>query len=90
MIHLNDSLNPQGSHKDRHANLGFGTIGFESLEKIAKLDELASLPKILETPYVGPDKNDRYAPYGYEIAMLRAGEFDPELLDKIYQNKRKK
>ncbi len=90
VIHLNDSLNPKGSHKDRHANLGFGTIGFESLEKIAKLDELASLPKILETPYVGPDKNDRYAPYGYEIAMLRAGEFDPELLDKIYQNKRKK
>ena len=90
MIHLNDSLNPQGSHKDRHANLGFGTIGFESLEKIAKLDELASLPKILETPYVGPDKKDRYAPYGYEIAMLRAGEFDPELLDKIYQNKGKK
>jgi deoxyribonuclease-4 len=44
----------------------------------------------LETPYVGPDKNDRYAPYGYEIAMLRAGEFDPELLDKIYQNKGKK
>ncbi len=90
VIHLNDSLNPQGSPKDRHANLGFGTIGFESLEKIAKLDELASLPKILETPYVGPDKNDRYAPYGYEIAMLRAGEFDPELLDKIYQNKGKK
>lgn len=90
VIHLNDSLNPKGSHKDRHANLGFGTIGFESLEKIAKLDELASLPKILETPYVGPDKNDRYAPYGYEIAMLRAGEFDPELLDKIYQNKGKK
>ncbi len=90
VIHLNDSLNLHGSHKDRHANLGFGTIGFESLEKIAKLDELASLPKILETPYVGPDKNDRYAPYGYEIAMLRAGEFDPELLDKIYQNKGKK
>lgn len=90
VIHLNDSLNPQGSHKDRHANLGFGTIGFDSLAKIAKLDELATLPKILETPYVGPDKNDRYAPYGYEIAMLRAGEFDPELLDKIYQNKGKK
>lgn len=90
VIHLNDSFNPQGSHKDRHANLGFGTIGFDSLAKIAKLEELATLPKILETPYVGPDKNDRYAPYGYEIAMLRAGEFDPELLDKIYQNKGKK
>ena len=53
----------------------FGTIGFESLERSAKLDELASLPKILETPYVGPDKNDRYAHMVYEIAMLRAGEF---------------
>lgn len=87
VIHLNDSLNPQRSHKDRHANLGFGTIGFASLDQIAHMPELAELPKILETPYVGPDKNDRYAPYGYELQMLRERKFDADLLDKIYQNK---
>ncbi|WP_312188361.1 deoxyribonuclease IV [Enterococcus sp.] len=80
VIHVNDSKNPQGSHKDRHANIGFGTIGFEALNKIVHHEQLTALPKILETPYVGEDKK---APYGYEIAMLREKNFDPELLTKI-------
>lgn len=87
VIHLNDSLNPQGSHKDRHANVGFGTIGFDALESLAKLDKFSDIPKILETPYVGPDKKDRYAPYGYEIAMLKKGVFDPNLQEEVYQTK---
>ncbi|MBU5364992.1 deoxyribonuclease IV [Enterococcus devriesei] len=83
VIHLNDSKNPQGSHKDRHANIGFGTIGFDALNYIAHHEQLKELPKILETPYVGEDKKNQKAPYGFEIAMLKSQTFDPDLLEKI-------
>ncbi|MDU6525137.1 MAG: deoxyribonuclease IV, partial [Enterococcus sp.] len=83
VIHLNDSKNPQGSHKDRHANIGFGTIGFDALNYIAHHEQLKELPKILETPYVGEDKKNQKAPYGFEIAMLKSQIFDPDLLEKI-------
>lgn len=89
VVHVNDSKNPQGSHKDRHENIGFGTIGFEALNKVVHHPQLKDVPKIMETPYVGPDKNDKYAPYAYEIAMFKAEQFDANLLDKIYQNKGK-
>ncbi|WP_313537104.1 deoxyribonuclease IV [Enterococcus sp.] len=85
VVHVNDSKNPQGSHKDRHANIGFGTIGFDALNKIVHHEKLAQLPKILETPYVGEDKKNKKAPYGFEIAMLKQQTFDPALLDKILQ-----
>jgi deoxyribonuclease-4 len=62
VIHVNDSKNPQGSHKDRHANIGFGTIGFEALNKIVHHEQLSALPKILETPYVGEDKKNKKSP----------------------------
>ncbi|MCB5955826.1 deoxyribonuclease IV [Enterococcus sp. CWB-B31] len=85
VIHVNDSKNPMGSHKDRHANIGFGTIGFEALDRIVYHEKLTALPKILETPYVGKDKKTAYAPYGKEIEMLREEKFNPavfpELLD---------
>ncbi|MBL1229202.1 deoxyribonuclease IV [Enterococcus sp. BWB1-3] len=85
VIHVNDSKNPMGSHKDRHANIGFGTIGFEALDRIVHHEKLTALPKILETPYVGKDKKTAYAPYGKEIEMLREEKFNPavfpELLD---------
>jgi deoxyribonuclease-4 len=87
VVHVNDSKNPQGSHKDRHANIGFGTIGFEALNKVVHHEKLAELPKILETPYVGADKKTSKAPYGYEIAMLKAQTFDPDLLEKIEAQK---
>ena len=45
--------------------------------------QLKHLPKILETPYVGADKKNQRAPYGFEIAMLKAETFDPDLLTKI-------
>ncbi|MCD2255807.1 deoxyribonuclease IV [Agrilactobacillus fermenti] len=83
LLHLNDSKNPQGSHKDRHANIGFGTIGFEALSYVAHHPQLQDRPMILETPYVGPDKKHQWPPYGFEIAMLRQNEFDPDLLTKI-------
>lgn len=85
VIHVNDSKNIQGSHKDRHANIGFGEIGFDALKYVVHHEKLAQLPKILETPYVGEDKKNKKAPYGFEIAMLKAGVFDPELLEKIMQ-----
>lgn len=85
VIHVNDSKNPQGSHKDRHANIGFGTIGFDALSRVVHHEKLKELPKILETPYVGADKKTSKAPYGYEIAMLKANRFDPDLLEKIQQ-----
>lgn len=80
VIHVNDSKNPQGSHKDRHANIGFGTIGFDALNKIAHHPALTELPKILETPYVGPDKKHQVPPYGAEIKWLKTGDFQPDEL----------
>ncbi|MBL1227524.1 deoxyribonuclease IV [Enterococcus sp. BWR-S5] len=83
VVHVNDSKNPMASHKDRHANIGFGTIGFDALNKIVHHEKLTELPKILETPYVGEDKKNKKAPYGFEIAMLKSGTFDSDLLEKI-------
>ena len=78
-VHVNDSKNDVGAHKDRHENLGFGKIGFETLINIIYNETLEKVPKILETPYV--DKT--YAPYKYEIEMIRNKKFDSELIEKI-------
>lgn len=87
VIHLNDSKNPQGAHKDRHTNIGMGTIGFDTLNKVAHHPQLPDISKILETPYVGEDKKHQLPPYKYEIAMLRAGEFNPHLIEDIEQQR---
>ena len=49
-IHTNDSLNPLGAHKDRHAKLGEGHLGLETFRRVAAHPALAGLPLILETP----------------------------------------
>ena len=85
-IHVNDSKNEISSHKDRHENIGFGTIGFDNLIKIIYNDRLESIPKILETPYVTKDDNSKekvYPPYKYEIEMIRNKKFDSNLITKI-------
>ena len=64
-IHLNDSMNPLGSHKDRHARLGEGQIGPEALLRIVCHEKLQGLPFILETP------NDDEG-YAAEIAMVKS------------------
>lgn len=64
-IHLNDSMNPLGSHKDRHARLGEGQIGSEALQRIVCHEKLQGLPFILETP------NDDEG-YAAEIAMVKS------------------
>ncbi|MFC6254583.1 deoxyribonuclease IV [Secundilactobacillus hailunensis] len=79
VIHLNDSKNPQGSHKDRHELLGNGTIGFEALNAIAHHPSLVNVPKVMETPWVAIDKKHKLAPYGYEIEMLKRQTFNPNL-----------
>ncbi|MCR5590565.1 MAG: deoxyribonuclease IV [Lachnospiraceae bacterium] len=74
VFHINDSKNPLGAHKDRHANIGDGFIGFETLAKIVWHPDFRHVPKILETPYI-PDEKDpetKNPPYKEEIARLRA------------------
>ena len=78
-VHLNDSKNSLGSHKDRHANLGLGTIGYDALLKVVLNDKLKDVPKILETPYVERE----YPPYKFEIASLRSGKQNPNLIEDI-------
>ncbi len=83
VVHVNDSKNEQGARKDRHANIGFGHIGFEALHYVVFHESFKEIPKILETPFVGEDKKNRKPPYKYEIAMLKSGKFDEDLLEKI-------
>ena len=81
-IHINDSKNEINSHKDRHENIGFGTIGFDNLINVIYNERLGEIPRILETPYV--DK--LYPPYKYEIEMIRNKKFDEDLINKIKQS----
>ncbi len=85
-VHINDSKNNIGDHKDRHENFGFGTIGFDTLLSIVYHDKLKDIPKILETPYVtltDDDKKRLYPPYKFEIDMIRSKTFNKELLINI-------
>lgn len=66
VIHINDSKNIKGSHKDRHANIGEGNIGYETLAKVVWHPLLKDKIKILETPYI-----DDLPPYKEEISRLR-------------------
>ncbi len=68
-MHINDSKNPIGAHKDRHENIGKGYIGFETLYNICHHPILSHVTKLLETPYI-----DDKAPYKEEIQMLRNGK----------------
>ncbi len=85
VFHVNDSKNVPGAAKDRHANIGFGEIGFDALYGIVHHPDFADVPKILETPYI-PDPQDKkktYAPYRREIEMLKTGRFDAALAEHI-------
>ena len=74
-VHVNDSLNPIGSHKDRHANIGYGTIGFDNLINVVYNNRLEGIPFILETPYINRNNKDAYAPYKMEIESIRNKKF---------------
>lgn len=86
VLHINDSKNSIGARKDRHENIGFGHIGFKALNYIVHHPQLGDIPKILETPYVGEDKNNKKPPYRFEIEMLRKQEFNENLLVDIIQS----
>ena len=77
-LHVNDSKNVMGAHKDRHANIGYGEIGFETIHAYIKHPRLENVPKILETPYIGEK-----APYQKEIAKHRQGVFEEGWIEKI-------
>ena len=64
-LHLNDSKNPLGSHKDRHERIGEGTLGLETFRAVVTNERLAGLPMALETPQTGLDG------WAAEIALLR-------------------
>ena len=81
-VHINDSKNELGSKKDRHENIGFGTIGFDNLINIIYNKRLEDVPKILETPYIKHD-NESLSPYKYEIDMIRNRVFNENLYDDI-------
>ena len=88
-IHINDSKNDVGSHKDRHENFGLGSLGFDNLINIIYNERLKDIPKILETPYVAKiddPKQKIYPPYKYEIEMIRNKKFDENLIEKIRGN----
>lgn len=88
VFHINDSKNPCGAHKDRHENLGFGSIGFDALSYVVHHPDFENIPKILESPYVKDpdDKKKSYAPYKYEIEILKRNEFDPHMCENILQD----
>lgn len=69
-FHINDSKNERGAHKDRHANIGDGHIGFEALHYIVHHPDFENVIKILETPYIELPNGEKVAPYKDEIARL--------------------
>lgn len=71
VVHVNDSKNERGAHKDRHENIGYGYIGFDTLNKIVHHPKLKDVPKILETPYIA-----EHAPYKEEIDMFKNQTFN--------------
>jgi len=64
-VHINDSLNLRGAHKDRHARIGEGCLGAEALGRVVRHPALQGLPFVLETP-------NELAGYAREIALLKA------------------
>ena len=85
VFHINDSKNLPGAAKDRHENLGFGQIGFDALNYIVHHPDFENVPKILETPYIpsATKAKKSYAPYKYEIQMLREQVFNPHMKEQI-------
>lgn len=74
VVHVNDSKNERGARKDRHENIGYGYIGFDTLNKIVHHHKLKDVPKILETPYINGE-----APYRQEIEMFQTQTFNSGL-----------
>lgn len=91
VFHMNDSKNEPGAGKDRHENFGFGKIGFEPLMYIMNHKDFENVPKILESPYIKDPENSKksYEPFKHEIAMIRSGKFDPDMINEIIKDAKK-
>lgn len=76
VLHINDSKNGRGSRKDRHENIGHGLIGLQALDYIVHHPQLSNIPKLLDTPYIGPIKY-KNPPYKHEIALLKRELTEP-------------
>lgn len=86
VLHINDSKNEKGSHKDRHENFGYGNIGFQNLMNVIEHPKLKGIPKILETPYVSMAddlKEKIYPPYKFEIEMIKNKKMNHNLIEDI-------
>lgn len=72
VFHINDSMNPLGAHKDRHANIDKGSIGYETLHRLVHDERFIDVPKILETPWLAEECSDKKTkpPYKEEIEWL--------------------
>lgn len=72
VFHINDSINPLGAHKDRHANIDKGSIGYETLHRLVHDERFIDVPKILETPWLAEEGSDKKTkpPYKEEIEWL--------------------
>ena len=85
VLHINDSKNECGARKDRHENIGFGTIGFDNLIRILYNKRVENVPKILETPYISKNggKDRSFPPYKFEIEMIKNKTFNVNMLEDI-------
>lgn len=86
VVHLNDSKNPRGARKDRHAPVGAGWIGFETIYKVVHHEKLSHLPMILETPWIGKEAKSQRPMYEAEIALLQGlaeERFGAEFLEHV-------
>ena len=72
VFHINDSMNPLGAHKDRHANIDKGSIGYETLHRLVHDERFIDVPKIVETPWLAEEGSDKKTkpPYKEEIEWL--------------------
>lgn len=72
VFHINDSMNPLGANKDRHANIDKGSIGYETLHRLVHDERFIDVPKILETPWLAEEGSDKKTkpPYKEEIEWL--------------------
>ena len=90
VFHLNDSKNFRGAGKDRHAPLGSGLIGFQALKNIVQHEAARDKPIILETPWIGKEKNTVRPMYAIEIALLQnqaEERFRQEFLEDVERDR---
>ena len=83
VIHINDSKNPLNAKKDRHENIGFGYVGFDTIVKICNDERFKDIPKILETPYIDVTDDLSVPPYKEEIKMIKDGIFNENIKEII-------